>query len=367
MPSPTGVERPSTEKPNDSSDARWRLVILLSLLVSGLFLTSGLGELPRPHVDAAAEPVALATDLALYEAVIDRVREGEDYYAAAGELLPKYGFPVSSPFNWRLPTSAWLFAKVPHNEWMQFLLIILSLLAWLWSGWVKWRTSGSVFATVALLFLLVGVLSWSMDGKAYLAQEPWTATLLLCSVAAQNSGGRGRYAAAALGTAALFLRELALPFCGVALLVQAWHRRWGVAVAWGVGMAAFTVFYMWHVHQILAVEVESNEPIGAGFAQWIRLGGLDFVLLTLRMNQWLFTAPAWLLWLFLVLSVWGLAVDLLDATLVGSVLAYLLIFAVAGRPENFYWGLLIAFQLPWGLANAFGAIRQLIHETGWLQ
>jgi hypothetical protein len=93
----------------------------------------------------------------------------------------------------------------------------------------------------------------------------------------------------------------------------------------------------------------------------LRFGGLDFVLLTTRMNSLLFAAPGWLLWLYLLLALMGLASrgDETSQLACLGALGYLLVFAVLGRPENFYWGLIPAPFLAWGAAAGPRAVASL--------
>jgi hypothetical protein len=165
----------------------------------------------------------------------------------------------------------------------------------------------------------------------------------------------------AAGLAALFFRELALPYCGVACLLAAWNRRWLEAAAWAAGIAAFFAFFAWHVGQVQEQLAGLETPAAAGLSQWLRFGGLDFVLLTTRMNGLLFHLPAALLWLYLLAALLGLAKDSDETSQLAclSALAYLLAFAFLGRPENFYWGLLPAPFLAWGLARAPLALANL--------
>jgi hypothetical protein len=90
----------------------------------------------------------------------------------------------------------------------------------------------------------------------------------------------------------------------------------------------------------------------------MRCGGLDFVLLTVRMNSLLFAAPPAALWLFLLVSLIGLAQrsDATSRLCCLAALLYLLAFAFVGRPENFYWGLLYAPLLPWGVGPGLSAL-----------
>jgi hypothetical protein len=167
--------------------------------------------------------------------------------------------------------------------------------------------------------------------------------------------------AIAAGLAALALRELALPYCCVAVAISLWHRRWWQAAAWSAGIAAFFAFLAWHISQVHAQLAGAETGAGGGLAQWLRFGGLDFVLLTTRMNSLLFAAPGWLLWLYVCAALLGLAGrnDAASQLACLAALAYLGAFAIVGRPENFYWGLMAAPLLPWGVVHAPAALREL--------
>ena len=154
----------------------------------------------------------------------------------------------------------------------------------------------------------------------------------------------------AAGVSALLFRELALPYCVIAYILAIWHRRWLEATGWAAGMAAFGLLLGWHIGQVQGQLVGVTGGAAAGLSQWLRFGGLDFVLLTTRMNSLLFAVPAPLLWLYLLAALVGLSrrTDQTSRLSCLSALAYLLAFALLGRPENFYWGLMAAPLLPWG-------------------
>jgi hypothetical protein len=288
--------------------------------------------------------------------VITQVRGGRNYYEAARELLPQYGFPISSPLNWRLPTYAWLFSLPPSLLWVKVTLVALSVLALAAAGLAQWRAGKSVLATFALLVMLIGVVSWAIDGKAFLAQEPWVATLILLSVSTFGMGRGWEYLSALSAVAALFLRELALPYCVIACLLTLMRQNWRLTWIWGTGIVAFLGFFCWHVFRVHQQMAGTDDALQADLGQWIRFGGLDFVLLTVRMNQWLFTAPGWLLWCYLLAALIGLSLS--PGCHLGCLAAvsYITVFAALGRPENFYWGLLTAPLLPWGVVRAPTAI-----------
>jgi hypothetical protein len=335
---------------------------LAVIAVAGLLLGWNRGQLPRRDVDPAAGAAANATapDLDLYRQVVAQVRAGRGYYSVAREQIPAHGFPIGSPLNWRLPTYAWLFALLPGPIWIQALLVMLSAVA-LWLAFrAQMQASGLGYA-VGTTLLLVGVVRWALDGDAYFAQEPWAATLIAISLSAHALGGRWRIAAVASGTGALLFRELALPYCGIACLCAAWNRRWSETAAWGAGITLFFGLFAWHVAQVHDQLADVHVAGGsAGLSQWLRFGGLDFVLLTTRLNGLLFNAPSALLWLYLLAALVGLArrTDETSRLACLAALAYLAAFAIVGRPENFYWGLIPAPLLAWGVAAAPAALAE---------
>jgi hypothetical protein len=219
-------------------------------------------------------------------------------------------------------------------------------------------------------FLMFGVLRWTLDGYAYLAQEVWAAALIVTSLAAASlasgrdgegkSGRQGwQWLAVGTGVLALLFRELVLPYCGISFLVAAWKRRWWEAATWAAGVVLFFAFFAWHVGQVKAqlTGLEIADAGGAGLSQWLRFGGLDFVLLTTRMNSLLFAAPGWLLWLYVLLALVGLSRGRSESSQLAclTALAYIVAFAIVGRPENFYWGLMPAPFLAWGIGEMIAA------------
>jgi hypothetical protein len=364
------------------------LVILSVLALAGLALGWNRGRLPdrgEPVATASPHgPDGLAADLALYRDVIADVRSGNSYYDAACRRIPQYGFPISSPLNWRLPTYAWLFARLPGPRWIQAVLVLLSAAALALTCSAQSRVappagqplgsatealegrSEAIRAAVAT-FLLFGALRWAVDGYAFLAQEPWAATLIALSLAAHARGSdraRWRWLSIVAGIAALLFRELALPYCGIACLAAAWNRRWREAAGWSAGIALFAALMAWHIGQVKLQLASQHTASGAGLAQWLRFGGLDFVLLTTRMNSLLFAAPASLLWLYLLLSLVGLAHRRDETSQLAclAALSYVVAFAIVGRPENFYWGLMPAPLLAWGVAAGPAAIAGLYRQ-----
>jgi hypothetical protein len=374
-----------------SLQARATLLVLALLATAGIALGWNKGQLPRREVTAPTAqvqrieivqgalnaPYETPPDLALYRDVIHDVRCGANYYDAAKQRIPQYGFPIGSPLNWRLPTYAWLFSMLPNKCWVQAVLLLLAVTGLFLAFRAQCRTSGVGYAGLTT-FLLFGVVRWTFDGEAYLAQEVWAAVLILISLGAHALGSQQtekrrngemekqewRWVAIVAGLAALFFRELALPYCGAAFVLAGWNRRWREAVMWGLGIIGFFAFFTWHVAQVRAQLAGTEVVASAGIGQWLRFGGLDFVLLTTRMNSLLFGAPGWLLWLYVLAALIGLArrADETSRLACLAALAYMAAFAIIGRPENFYWGLLPAPLLAWGTVDGIRAIAGYSNE-----
>lgn len=356
------------------SAARGKWALLMALALVGAVVGWGRGQLPQR--DDAAPPAshtrqaeqvadasaaiartdATAPDLQLYREVVAEVRQGRQYYAVAREKIPKFGFPIHSPLNWRLPTYAWLFALLPGPFFIQAALVALSLVGLGMAFTAEKRRTGPLGATVVVL-LLVGVVRWSLDGEAFYTQEAWAATLILISFSAYALNWRAT--AVIAGVAALLFRELALPYCAVAGALALFHRRYWEAAGWAGGVALFFGYFAWHVSQVQLQLAGLGQAGGTDLSQWLRWGGLDFVLLTGRMNGLLFAAPAVMLWLYLLGSLTGLAwrSDAASQLACLAAVLYILAFGIVGREENFYWGLMYAPLLPWGVAALMQSYR----------
>jgi len=236
--------------PRLQPESRFTLACFGLIALVGIVAGWGQGNLPqRGPRPAIAQTNCTTPDLALYQAVISDVRQGRDYYDAAHERIPQFGFPISSPLNWRLPTYAWLLSLLPNKCWIQGVLLLLGI-AGLWLTFAAERFKLDVFQAAFTTLLMFGVFRWVLDGDAYLAQEVWAGVLIMISVAALRLGEsswKWRALAALAGIAALLFRELALPYCLVAAGLALWQRRYWEAALWGKGLVGFSLLLAWHV------------------------------------------------------------------------------------------------------------------------
>ena len=308
-------------------------------------LTVALSRDPAP---AYQPPSGSTTDLQLYGRIVGRVRAGEGYYTAAGDLLRTLGYPTRSVFNWRLPTYAWCFSSLPDDLSARVLLSCGVLLGVGLTSSQILRESGIVPAGVAGVFL-VGSMAWCTGHETYLFTELWAGTLILLSL---ESLRRGRTATGvAFGLAALLFRELALPYVCVCLAVALSRRRWHESIGWVVALAVFAAFLGWHGVRVTTGLTASDEPMPGG---WVRFGGLRFVLTTSRTNIFLSEWPLWVTAVYVPLAVIGLVTWRGEhGRRVGlTALSFLSAFCVVGAPFNFYWGLIDGPLLALGVSRA---------------
>jgi hypothetical protein len=306
----------------------------------------------EPETEALAP--ADGSDLRLYRRVVECVHAGEDYYEAAGREMRAAGYPTGSIFNWRPPLYAWLVGLFPTPTWAQVVLGIIALVAMFLACALMGR-EGGIGRVAAGILPLVGALYWCIDGDAFLSQELWAGILIALSIClfAQDRWRLGL----ATGLSALFLRELALPYCLICLL-SAWRQRRGEeTIIWLIGVILYAVCMLLHG---MAVR-DRILPADRVHASWVQFGGAAFLLLTCRMNAYLFNAPLWLSAVYLPLALLGLAAwrGWTGARLALTAGVYVAAFAVVGQPFNDYWGLMNAPLLAFGIAAVPEALLHL--------
>ncbi len=325
--------------------------LILAVLAAAILWLLGAALASPPAAGSAAQG---GNDLRLYRSIVTGVHRGESYYEAAGRELRAQGYPTGSPFNWRTPLYAWLLGGLPSLAWGQLLLGLGALVTMLMAFAVVQREGGTRRA-VATVLLLLGAFYWCIDGDAFLVQELWSGMLIALSICAYAQDRRPLGVAA--GLAALFMRELALPYCLIALGLSWQERHRKETLVWLAGLAGYTVYLLCH-----GMEVARHiTPADRVPASWIQFGGSAFILTTCRMNAFLFALPRWVGAIYLPLALLGLASwrGLTALRISLTVGAYISAFAIVGQPFNDYWGLMVAPLLPFGFAWAPAALGDL--------
>ena len=125
---------------------------------------------------------------------------------------------------------------------------------------LQWR---SLVIPIACVLLLTGPLLPTMLGDLFVVPVLWAGVLIALSVCAYGID-RPRLGVA-LGLAAVFFRDLALPYCALFAAI-AWRqgRRRELAL-WMLGLTAWLAFFAWHWWQISAlIPPRSRRIVKAG-------------------------------------------------------------------------------------------------------
>lgn len=343
--------------------ARLLLAALLALVAAAALvpLRSAEGEVRPPSLTGAAPARERDEDLALYDAVIARMRHGEGYYAVIAPEHRLHRYPLRPGFAVRLPTLAWVEAHLPPKAPIVLSVLLMGavLLAW-------WRRLGTEpgaapLRIMAMAMLFVGV-SIGTTRYFFVLHELWAGQLLALAFGLhrpERGKWRGAWLAAA---AALAIREHALPFVLLMAAYAGWHRRWREAAAWGLLAALFCVALAVHLH-IVAGLLRPGDPPSAS---WLALRGLGgwLSMVTLSSNlRWL---PHWLGGPLVVLALFGWSAWRSPAGSFGAMLyaGYGALFMIAGRNDNYYWGMMVAPALLMGLAFVPTGLRGLWRADG---
>ena len=307
---------------------RLRGVMILCGLATLLGLGLRTGDGLRPPVRPPSRP----NDGALHTKTIEQLHNADSYYEVVGEELRRTGYPTRSVFNWRTPAHYQLIAWVTIERAAIMLrcLIVAAVAGTIW-GFARESLSRCVAAG---LLTLGGMLMPLMIGAVQYG-EVCAGTLIGLSLALYSQA-RWLILAACLGIAAVFLREIAVPYaltCGVLAII---HRRRAESITWVLGGIAYVTYYAVH-----AINVSQHiRPTDFAHSEsWLQFGGLTFVLQTLHGSGWLVLMPMWVTPVACVLALAATCAPSISPNVKWSLLIYFAFFSVAGHPFNFYWGM----------------------------
>ena len=297
-------------------------------------------------------------DIILYRKIIADVRGGEDYYPAAVREQRAGHYPVRPFVAVRPPTLTWAMAALPNDAarllavrllgWAAFLAWLVRLRAWRQPVWLG----------AATVVVGSGVIGFVAD-YVFALHEVWAG--LLISLALAIWGRKTWWISLVLGLAAASLRDLAAAYL-LAMAALAWKdaRRWEGA-AWTLAIGVFAACMALHA-AALQPWVGPGDRVSHG---WLSFSGWPFLLAALKWNLILIIAPHWLEAVFVPLALLGLCArrDPLGERLALTVIGYGAAFLIVGRPDNNYWGALIAPLWPLGLLTAGPALSALARRV----
>ncbi|HEY2482052.1 MAG TPA: hypothetical protein VGI30_07640 [Caulobacteraceae bacterium] len=324
------------------------LLLLAALIVLGLALPT---EFP------IANPARGGGDnVRFYAQVIDRVRRGQPYPAAAVAELRAEHSAVRPFVVVRPPLLATAMARLPNVATADVILAVLAVAtAFAWAYRLIDAGSGPVWLAGLALILFTG-LAVPMNGHGTsLLHEAWAGVLIALSLATRTD--RRFTLSVALGLLAALIRELAMPYLLVMAVMAFRERRRAEALAFTLALAATLVALAWHAHTVTAL-VTSHDLPSAG---WVKFGGWSNVL---RSDRWNLLVAAFGIWAAAFIAPLALlgAVSRKDglgerlAALLGG---YAVGFMVVGRPENAPWGLVTTPLVAVGLCLAIPALAAL--------
>ncbi|MEN9718818.1 MAG: hypothetical protein RIQ99_1696 [Pseudomonadota bacterium] len=311
-----------------------------------------------PAISAAMLPPR-DPDLVLYDRVIERIGRGEDYYHAATAEHRAGNYPLRPGVAVRLPTLAYL------DAWLgpigQSTAASVLLLAVLWAWWRRLgdelpdTPAGAQHRRIGTALMFFGG-SLGLNRSFFVLHELWAGMLLALALGLHRPGRQwaGSLAVAAL---ALAIREHALPFVLLMAALAAWRRAWPEALAWAALIVAFGVVLAWHL-QLVAQHVVPGDPVGPS---WLAVRGLSGWLSAVALSSNLRVLPHFVAGPLVLLMVLGWAGWRSSAGAAATLLflGYGLALMIAGRPNNFYWGAVIAPAMFIGLAFAPRALASL--------
>lgn len=339
--------------------ARLVLAVLALLLVASAWvpLTVGRGEEAKaPSIIVAGNKGAdrpRDDDLKLYDRAIERILHGENYYDFIVSEHRRADYPVRPGAAVRMPTLAYLDAAMgvdgdgsaPVAMTAAVALMISVIAAW-WGRLGDLGVDPSIRRMgTALVFFGA---SLGLNRYYFVLHELWAGMLIALSLGLHRPD-RGRWIGAVVAAGlALSIREHVLPYVLLMGVMAGWRGAWKEAAAWGGLVGMFCAFYAWHLHMV-ALHTLPSDPIGPS---WLALRGLGGFLSNTVLSSNLRFLPHEIAGPLTILMIFGWASWRSSAGVTGLLfyVGYALLFGIAGRNDNFYWGAVITPVMALGLA-----------------
>lgn len=334
------------------------MLALALVLMAACFLNPEF-RAPDPLAPPSVQVAPEDSDLGLYDAIVERVRHGGNYYqVAAEELRSRPGYPLRPFVTFRMPTLAKVQALLPPMAGVALLYVLVASVALAWIVRIMGAFPDGPARIVAAL-LLGAALFTPVQPILYPSHEVWSGLLIALSLGVWRPG---RWVEAmALGAAAMLIRELAVLYVLVMLGFALLEGRRREALGWIAGLAVFAAAlgaHAWAVGQV-------TNPVDPASEGWSGLNGFWFFVQTVRHTSVLEAFPFIVSVPVVVLAILGWASwrDPAGARMLATIAAYALLIGLAARLNNFYWGLMIGPVILLGLTFAPDGVRDLVRAA----
>jgi hypothetical protein len=326
----------------------------IALLVAATLLALDTPAPPAVSHDVAQRAEDQA-DVVLYESIVDGIRHGGDYYTVAADALRSGGYPMRPFVTFRLPTLAMVQALLPAWATLALLWTLVLAMAVVWYARLAPQFARAP-PRIVVATLLAGGLVMFVQPTLVAFHEVWAGLLIALSLGIRRPG---RWVeAAALGTAAMLIRETAAVYIAAMAVIAFLEGERREALGWVATLGVLAVAVAAHAHAVAQV-VQPLDPASPG---WAGMLGFGFFVRTMTISTALAQLPLWLAapLVGLALSGWAAWRDPLTLRALSMFALYAALLGVAGRVDTFYWGLLVAPTLLVGLAFVPDMLRDLI-------
>ena len=301
-----------------------------------------------PTADVTDDPIRRAgrSDLRLFKDVAQEIRNGGAYYEVMGADLRARDYPVRSIFNWRLPWMFELLARLP--DWCGRLTLVLL------AGVMIVKASRLLSREMFGPLLVINAALPAAAAESVFLFEIWTGILIALSALAYAN--EKHMQGVLWGISALFVRELAAPYCILATVIAVRERRWREVAAWCAGGAAYGVVFAVHAWHVIE-HIRPGDPAQPG--SWLYGGGVPFLMQVWRTNglfMYLPRAGFALVVVAIIASWWSPKMPRYARS---AVVLYSMCFLLVGLPFNTYWGFVVAPLMGIWLSYSYDGFARL--------
>jgi hypothetical protein len=271
-----------------------RLILLLLAIAMAASIVPARQTMQIPPAKSAQED----GDLLLYQAIIQRMRDGQGYYPAAIQEQRARHYPVKPFVTVRLPTLAYIIASLGDGAAKALLLSIWAAALLAWRARLLGQFHLPIWATIGALALFSSV--GPITKTHYVTvHELWAGGLLTLSLGLYRPD---RWLPSFIAaTLALALREHVLPFVLLMGTCAVLHRRWTEALAWVAAVIAFLLLLYGHMLRVTALTL----ALDGASPGWTKFGGISNAMSYFYQSSWFRILPDAWSYPFIVLSIFG--------------------------------------------------------------